>query len=954
MTQHDGSESLGATSDQVPRERALLAVVAELVKELRQQSKRPVDISLSSRLERDLGIDSLGRTELMLRIERALHARLPIEVLSEAETVGDILKALGRVPVLPGFVAAAFPAAPPLPLVQAPVEARTLVEVLEWHVARHPDRPHLTVLQNENTILGTLTYAELADRARKVAAGLVAADILPQDRIALMLPTGLDFFIAFFGVLYAGAVPVPIYPPMQLAKIEEFMRRQSGILSNAGARLLVTVPEGLRFAALLRRQVPSVEAVESVQSLSSPQAETPPPVAHDSGAIALIQYTSGSTGDPKGVVLSHGNLLANIRAIGEAVGATSAEVFVSWLPLYHDMGLIGAWLGSLYFAASFYVMSPVSFLARPASWLWAMHRFRATISAAPNFAFEMCATRIDDADLRGLDLSALKLVANGAEPVSVGTLRRFTERFRPYGFRPEAMAPVYGLAENAVAVTLPSLGRIPVIDRVNRDALSHGKAEPAKKDDENAIEFAACGQPLPDTEIRIVDEWGREAGDRTEGRLEFRGPSATSGYFRNEAKTRALFHDGWLDTGDRAYIADADLFVTGRTKDIIIRAGQHIYPHEVEEALGEIAGIRRGGVAVFGIPDTASGTERMIVVAETRETDPALREQLRASAQKAAAEIVGAPAEDIVLVAPGTVPKTSSGKLRRAAAKELYAAGLLQAAQPPLRRQLLRLWLAGVGPQLSRLRRTLSDRLYAAWWWTVMGTCFALGWPAVMLLPRRQWRWKALHWLSRAALFAMGVPLSVTGLSRIPRERAIVMFNHSSYMDGLVVVAVLPHAPTFVAKQELAGQFFAGNVLRRLGTLFVERYDLSGSLADTAAATKVAREGRLLVIFPEGTFTRRPGLLEFHLAPFKIACDANLPVIPGVIRGTRSMLRSDQWFPRRGAASVDIAEPIKPTGSDFTSVLKLREEVRASILARCGEPDLGELVKPPAERASTG
>ena len=304
---------------------------------------------------------------------------------------------------------------------------------------------------------------------------------------------------------------------------------------------------------------------------------------------------------------------------------------------------------------------------------------------------------------------------------------------------------------------------------------------------------------------------------------------------------------------------------------------------------------------MFGIPDTASGTERMIVVAETRETDPALREQLRASAQKAAAEIVGAPAEDIVLVAPGTVPKTSSGKLRRAAAKELYAAGLLQAAQPPLRRQLLRLWLAGVGLQLSRLRRTLSDRLYAAWWWTVMGTCFALGWPAVMLLPRRQWRsWKALHWLSRAALFAMGVPLSVTGLSRIPRERAIVMFNHSSYMDGLVVVAVLPHAPTFVAKQELAGQFFAGNVLRRLGTLFVERYDLSGSLADTAAATKVAREGRLLVIFPEGTFTRRPGTSGTSPRPFQIACDANLPVIPGVIRGTRSMLRSDQSVPATG------------------------------------------------------
>ena len=953
MAEHDGSESLGAASDQASRERALLAVVGELVKELRQQSKRPVEVSLSSRLEHDLGIDSLGRTELMLRIERAFHGRLPLEVLSEAETVGDLARALERLPAIRGFVAAPPPTAPSLPLVQAPVEARTLIEVLEWHVARHPNRLHVTVLQDENTVLGTLTYAELADGARKVAAGLLAADILPRDRVALMLPTGADFFIAFFGVLYAGAVPVPIYPPMQLAKIEEFMRRQAGILRNAGARILVTVPEGLRFASLLKRQVPCIEAVESVQSLSSTRAEFQPLVADNIAATALIQYTSGSTGDPKGVVLSHANILANIKALGEAIEASSAEVFVSWLPLYHDMGLIGAWLGSLYFAASFYVMSPVSFLARPASWLWAMHRFRATISAAPNFAFEMCAATIDDADLRGLDLSALKLLANGAEPVSVSTLRRFTERFERYGFRPEAMAPVYGLAENAVAVTLPPLGRRPIIDRVSRDALSNGKAKPARPEDENAIEFAACGHPLSDTEIRIVDDWGREAGDRTEGQLEFRSPSATSGYFRNEAKTRTLFRDGWLDTGDRAYIANVDLFVTGRTKDIIIRAGQHIYPHEVEEALGEIAGIQKGGVAVFGIPDATSGTERMIVVAETDEADPAMREQLRAWAQQAAAEIVGASAEDIVLVAPGTVPKTSSGKLRRAAAKELYAAGLLQAAQPPLRRQLLRLWLAGVGPQLSRLRRTLSDRLYAAWWWTVMGTCFALGWPAVMLLPRRQWRWKALHWLARATLFAMGVPLTVTGLARIPRDRAIVMFNHASYMDGLVVVAVLPHAPTFVAKQELAGQFFAGNVLRRLGALFVERYDLSGSLADTEAATSVAREGRLLVIFPEGTFTRRPGLLEFHLAPFKIACDANLPVIPGVIRGTRSMLRSDQWFPRRGAASVDIAEPITPTGSNFASVLKLREEVRASILARCGEPDIGELVKPPAESAST-
>ena len=420
------------------------------------------------------------------------------------------------------MAAIALPKAPQLPFVTAPTGAQTLVEVLDWHLNQHPDRLHATVLQDENIVLASLTFGELAKGAHAVAARLIEAEVAPGDRVALMLPTGADFFIAFFGILYAGAVPVPIYPPMQLSKIEEFMRRQAGILRNADARILVTVPEALRFASVLRGLVPTIDAVRSVQSLSVEGADIQLPILRDSAATALIQYTSGSTGDPKGVVLSHANLLANIRSIGQVIEASSADVFVSWLPLYHDMGLIGAWLGSLYFAAPLYVMSPLSFLGRPQSWLWAMHRFRATISAAPNFAFELCATKIADADLAGLDLSTLRLLADGAEPVSVNTLRRFTERFERHGFRPGAMAPVYGLAENAVALAMPSPGRGPLIDRVSREALSrNGKAEPAKPDDPNMVEIVSCGQPLPDHEVRIIDELGREVGDRSEGRLEF-------------------------------------------------------------------------------------------------------------------------------------------------------------------------------------------------------------------------------------------------------------------------------------------------------------------------------------------------------------------------------------------------------------------------------------------------
>jgi 1-acyl-sn-glycerol-3-phosphate acyltransferase len=941
-----------APAEEKRRERDLIAVIGELVRELHPQRAKFIEVVPTSHIERDLGIDSLGRTELILRIERAFRARLPAQTVGEADTVADLLHALELAHPQEDRARLAFPAAPPLPLVPAASEAHTLLEVLEWHVARHPDRPHLTVLQDDATVLGTLTYRELADAGRAVARGLLARDVAPGDRVALMLPTGMDFFIAFFGILYAGAVPVPIYPPMRMSQLEDHLRRQAGILRNAGACLLITLPEGRRLAGLLRAQVETVRAVESAASLRE-QAPANLPLVNNPHSIALIQYTSGSTGDPKGVVLTHANLLANIRAMGHAMEASSADSFVSWLPLYHDMGLIGAWLGCLHFAAPLHAMSPLSFLVRPESWLWAIHRFRATFSASPNFGFELCLNKIDEADLKGLDLGSLRMVANGAEPVSVQTLRRFIERFGRYGFRPEAMGPVYGLAENSVGLAFPPPGRPPVIDRVDREALSRrGVAAPAMPNDPRPVEIVACGQPLPDHEIRIVDAAGHELGERREGRLEFRGPSATSGYFRNETKTRELFHDGWLDSGDRAYMAGGDVHITGRIKDIIIRAGQHIYPQEIEEAVADIPGIRKGGVAVFGTTDRASGTERVVILAETREQDAAARAMLQARAHEIAADIAGIPPDEVVLAPPRTVPKTSSGKIRRSAAKELYDSGRIGTPPPALWRQILRLSLSGIGSQGRHFARRLGENLYAAWWWAVVALTFLLGWLCVMVLPRRAWRWAAVRGLARAAIAAVRVPLSISGIDRIPRNNAMLVFNHSSYMDSLILSAVLPGEPAFVAKKELAGQGFAGPLLRRLGTLFVERFDVAASLADTQAVVAAAREGRNLVFFPEGTFTRRAGLSGFYLGAFKVAAEANLSVLPGVLRGTRTMLRSDQWFPRRTPVSIDIFDPITPIGTDFASIVKLRDAVRQVMLARCGEPDLGEMVKPAPARAA--
>ena len=930
----------------------LIGVVKDLVRELHGTSASSLDVALSSRLDRDLGIDSLGRTELVLRIERAFRIRLPVSVMGEANTVKDLLVALEqaapeqRTPDT--RIVAEAPAA--AEIVAPATEAKTMVEALEWHVARNPNRLHVTVLQDERTVLATMTYGELAKMAKAVATGLIARDVVPGDRVGLMLPTGTEFFVAFFGILYAGAVPVPIYPPMQMSQLEDYLRRQARILRNAEPRVLVTVPEAQRLGGLMRGLVPSLSAIESVGNLQSTLDHIdhiPLPQISDPAATALIQYTSGSTGDPKGVVLSHANLLANIRAILKAIDATSAEILLSWLPLYHDMGLIGAWLGPLYAGARCYIMSPLSFLAHPQSWLWASHRYRATVSAAPNFAFELCLKQIDDADLSGLDLSSLRFVANGAEPVSIQTLHRFIERFSQYGFRPGAMAPVYGLAECAVALALPPPGREPLIDRVNREALSRrGIAEPANASDSNAIEIVACGRPVPGHEIRIVDDVGREVAERREGRLEFRGPSATAGYFRNEAKTRELFRGGWLDSGDRAYMANGDVFITGRIKDIIIRAGQHVYPQELEEAVGDIEGLIKGAVAAFGVTDPVSGTERIVILAETKQAQSAERELLKAHARDAVTAIVGWPPDDIVLVGPGTVPKTSSGKIRRAAAKEHYLAQNLDLPRRTLRWQIVRLWFAGIGGRLKRTTWMVREHLYAAWWWTVLVVCVAMGAAAVMVLPRRKWRWAVVRALARAALVAMGIPLSVKGSERLPSEHAVVVFNHASYVDAIAVAAVLPGEPAYLVKRELSDQLFAGPLLRRLGVLFVDRYDLNAGIADMAAATTLARDGRLLVGFPEGTFTRQAGLLEFFTGAFKIASEAGLSVYPGVLRGTRSILRSDQWFPRRGRIDVEILDPIAPQGSDFESILRLRDAARQAVLSRCGEPDLRELLKP--------
>jgi len=942
-------EPARADSESQHTAEALLQLTQQLLREVHPQRRGRQDIALDSSFEKDLGLDSLARVELIARVEKHFRLALPERTFAEAETPRDLLRALlgARAPqrATAAAPATALHAAAPSAI---PAAAQTLVEVLDWHVAQHPERPHIQLYedQHDGEVIG---YRQLHSSALQIAAGLQQRGLQAGEPVSLMLPSGPGYFYSFFGILMAGGIPVPIYPPARPTQLEDHMRRHVRILDNCRAHTLITVSEAKQVARLLRSQVPGLRHIVSPQELAT-SAVTAVLPALNANDTAFIQYTSGSTGNPKGVVLSHANLLANIRAMGQAVEASAQDVFVSWLPLYHDMGLIGAWLGTMYYAALLVVMSPLKFLARPERWLWAIHRYRGTLSAAPNFGYEYCLRRLRDEELHGLDLGSWRAAFNGAEAVSPDTLEQFAARFAAYGFRARAMMPVYGLAESSVGLAFPPLARGPLIDRVQRDTFTRsGRATVAAADNGNALRFVSSGPPLAGHELRVVDRAGHELPERQEGRLEFRGPSSTSGYYRDAEKTRQLFHDGWLDSGDLAYIANGELYVTGRIKDIIIRAGRNIYPHELEQAIGNIAAVRNGRVAVFGSEDPRTGTERLIVLAETRSTDSAERERLHAEINTLASDLIGAPPDEIVLAPPGTVLKTSSGKIRRAASRERFEKGDIGRRQRSVPWQVARVALAGVLPQLRRSLRYMRAALYAGYCWSLYVLLSPLVWFGVTLLPRITQRWAVMRACVAVLAKATATPVRVNGLQHLPApgQPCVLVANHASYLDGYTLVAKLPGHFRFIAKAELAEKFIIRLPLQRIHTEFVERFETSKGVRDTQRLAEVLKAGHQLLFFPEGTFTRVPGLRPFHLGAFSVAAQAAAPVIPVAIRGTRSILRSDSWFPHRGAISIEIGAPLDPGefsaeagGDSWRVAIALRDRARAFILRHCGEPDL--------------
>ncbi|MGE5638853.1 MAG: AMP-binding protein [Clostridia bacterium] len=915
----------------------LLGVVAAVAKEARPHVEAYV--ALDSSLERDLGLDSLARVELVLRLEREFGASLPEQALASAETPRDLLRflmaAAGEAPhKADQSVASLVQSAG----VRPPAEAQTLVEALEYHLERQPDR--LSVFLYEESAEKRLTYRDLWEGATRYAARLVEGGLQPGQTVAIMLPTSAEYLYCFYGVLLAGAVPVPLYPPVRLATIEDHMTRHVGILKSAGASIMVTIPEAKALAWLLRAQVESLRDVLVPKDFSSENVAFTP-VRARSGHIGFLQYTSGSTGNPKGVVLTHANLLANVRAMGKGARATQEDVFVSWLPLYHDMGLIGGCFATMYLGFPVVLMSPLAFLSRPSSWMRAIHRHRGTISGGPNFSYELCLRRIDEADMEGLDLSSWRFAFNGAEPVRPETMVKFSQKFSRWGFNRNAMSPVYGLAESTVGVAFTPPGTPWRMDRLDRNRFSRtGQAVPAAPGDTSPLEVVACGEVLDEHDLRVVDAAGIELPDRHEGQLQVRGPSTTSGYYRHPEATKGLLAGDWINTGDRAYLSEGMVYITGREKDIIIRGGRNISPYELEEAVGNLAGIRRGCVAVFGSIDPHGGTERVVVLAETRQEDSFENEKLKTAINALAVSLLGGPADDIVLAPPHTVPKTSSGKIRRVAARDYYERGPA-AVSSAVWLQFVRLVAAGIAPQLRRGLRVVGGFLFALRAWLAIALLFPVAFLSAWLKPGKA-AWNATGWCARMFFRICGIPLAARGLENLPASGPFVLAsNHTSYLDGAVLLAVLDWKRyAFVAKSELVANPVTKIFLSGLGSLFVERFDVQKSAEHADELVEAARRGASLIVFPEGTLVRTTGLMAFRAGAFQAAAQAGVPVVPVALRGVRSVLRDGTWYPRRAPISVTFGAPVAPDGEDWNATLRLRDRVRAQILKHCGEPDL--------------
>ena len=522
---------------------------------------------------------------------------------------------------------------------------------------------------------GQETFRSFQDTLResmRLGTAIQQLKIRRRDRVALIIPDHQSFVGAFLASLLAGAVPTPIYPPSSLLKVDAWLETTTAILESAQPTAILTV-EWIR--PLLWTRAASIGARLVTLPELSADREIQIPDHIDFDDVAFLQFTSGSTGRPRGVMVTHRNIAENCAGImGEFLGSTADDIGVSWLPLYHDMGLIGFLFAPVFARRPAILLSSLGFVKRPSLWFELIHKHRATITFAPNFGYALAARRITTEDLARWDLSCLRVAGCGGEPIAADTLRSFANRFAQAGLRRDALLPCYGMAEATLVVTYTGIGTDWRCDRVDAERFRDNAVATSTKSESEFLEFVGCGRPISRHSVRIIDEEGRVVPERVIGEIEFSGPSVTAGYFGNPEATADAYRQECLRTGDLGYISQGELFVTGRKKDLIIIRGRKYAPQVLEWLVGGLKGIRAGAVVAFGRAGR-SGTEDLVIVCEAATSNAAAIEtEVRSCISEQLALLVG----DVVILRPGTLPKTSSGKLQRSKTRQMYVEGTLR------------------------------------------------------------------------------------------------------------------------------------------------------------------------------------------------------------------------------------------------------------------------------------
>jgi fatty-acyl-CoA synthase len=514
-----------------------------------------------------------------------------------------------------------------------------------------------------------VSWTQLHEEARVVGATLQQRGIAPGDRVAILSPTTRGLVTAIQATWLAGAASMVLPLPMRMGSLDEFVQGTRARVRHGQASILLIDPQ---LAAFYEEEPgdPPVALLDDVlpgpKSPGPDRIEIPEP---EPDRLVILQYTSGSTSEPKGVMLPDRVLGSNLDAIS-AAGQIDPDhdVAISWLPLYHDMGLVGLLTLPMTCGADLVQAAPQDFLAHPGSWMQWISDFRGTATAGPNFSWVLATRALKR--MQGLDLSSMRIALNGAEPVDPAAVEAFVAEATRHGFRPGAVFPAFGMAELAIGGSFPPPMRGLVFDSVDAETLEQQHlAKPVDGDLPGARRLALLGKPVPGLEMRIADTaTGEILPERHVGELEIAGTSVTPGYYRSPEATAELFRDGWLRTGDLAYLVDGELVICGRIKDVVIVGGRNIYPQDIERAVGTVEGVRAGNVIAFGV-EGYKGKESVVVVAEVKGGEP---ETVRKAVHHRVLEAVGVPPRDIMLVKAGTLPKTSSGKLQRSLCKERY------------------------------------------------------------------------------------------------------------------------------------------------------------------------------------------------------------------------------------------------------------------------------------------